>query len=415
MTVVVERIAIISVVLSLMAICLLNLNGVGVMLIGVNQLFSPFLLLSAFILVILGFQQGVTFSRAILLYLVSLVAYLVIGGIAAVLSENGHVGAVPSLVFRYATGLLITLAGYYAVACCYSVKVEPLKWLLFFTVLASVFIPFGHLLNVSGQIVVDSQRGAGLFGNPNEAGIIAAIGLSAALVYVKQKSTAFLLSMIFIVMAIMTFSKAVLLMIFMIFLLNQLFKGKMSTSITRLVILSLIVYLALMIFRADIVALFEGTQALRIEQFLKILALEPETASMKSSRGDLWLLGLNEIAKNPIIGNGLGALHSMEGATVAVNGGHAQGVHNSYLLKFGDAGFIAFALFLAFICYVMYQSFRLAKHDLHARFSFFYFFIFSLDCLVTHNVELLRFHNLLIGVSLGFLCMAQRKKRLGLN
>lgn len=204
-------------------------------------------------------------------------------------------------------------------------------------------------------------------------------------------------------------------MVFMIYLLNQLFKGKMSNSVVRLLVLSLVVYIGLMIFRNDIVALFDGTQAQRIEQFLNILALAPETESMKSSRGDLWLLGLNEIVKSPIIGNGLGALHSMDGAVAAVNGGYAQGVHNSYLLKFGDAGVFAFLLFLGFVCYVMSLSFNLAKHDSHARFSFFYFFIFSLDCMVTHNVELLRFHNLLIGISLGFLCMAQRKKRLGLN
>ncbi|GHF87842.1 O-antigen ligase family protein [Thalassotalea marina] len=410
----IDRLAISGLVLLLMAICLLNLNGVGVMLLGINQLFSPLLLLSAFALAIIGFQQNVTLSRALLFYLMSLVAYLVIGGIAVLFTDNTLTSSVPGLLFRYSTGLLITLAGYYAVSCCYSVKIEPLKWLLIFAFVASFFIPFGHVLNVSGQIVVDNQRGAGLFGNPNEAGIIAAIGLAVTLVYVRQKSTALLLSTFFIVMAILTFSKAVLFMVFVIFMLNQLFKGRLSTSFVRLLILFLTVSLLLVIFRADIIALFDGTQAQRIEQFLNILAFVPETESVKSSRGDLWLLGLNEIANSPVIGNGLGALHSMQGATAAVNGGHAQGVHNSYLLKFGDAGIVAFVLFLAFVCYVFYQSFALAKKDLHARFSFFYFFIFSLDCMVTHNVELLRFHNFLLGLSLGFLCMAQRKQRLGL-
>ena len=404
-----DRYITILLVLAMASICLLNLNGVGVMLIGINQLFSPLLLLSAFAIIGICFLRNTSLSNIFLLYLLSMVSYLIIGGLAAVFSSDNQIAGVPMLLFRYFTGVIITLAAFYAVSCCLKTRLEPLKVLLILTIIATFFIPFGHLLNISGRIIVDSQRGAGLFGNPNEAGIIAAVGFVITLIYVKRRILQLALSGFFIGMAVLTFSKAVLAMIFMIYMLNQVFKGSLSTSVTRLFVIGIVVYGVLMTFRTEIVNQFEGNQAARIEQFLQILAFEPSKESVESSRGYLWKQGMAEIAKSPIVGNGLGALHSMDGANAAVNGGYAQGVHNSYLLKFGDAGIVAFFLFLAFVFMVIYQSFKLARQDEYARFCFFYFLIFALDCMVTHNVELLRFHNFLIGFSLGLLSLAQKR------
>lgn len=407
---VVDRYAVNLVIISLAAICMLNLNGVGVMLIGINQLFSPLLLLSSFILIIIGLLKGITLSKECLLYIVALVSYMLIGGLTALLNDGEKASLVMSLLFRYFTAIIVTLAAYYSVFIAISVKLSPLKVLLIFCTLASAFIPFGEVLNISGRIVVDSQRGAGLFGNPNEAGIIAVMGFAATLVFLKNKSVKVSISIFLIAMAVLTFSKAVSFMIILVYFSNLLFKGRMSTNVIRLLLSVVVIYSLLISFRTEIINQFEGGQARRIDQFFSILMLEPSEDSVKSSRGYLWEKGMEHIARSPIIGNGLGALHSMEGANAAVNGGHAQGVHNSYLLKFGDAGIIAFTLFILFILLVTYQSFKIAKFHPYARISFFYFLIFILDCMVTHNVELLRFHNYLIGSSLALLYISKHSQ-----
>lgn len=407
---VIDRYIVIILIQVLAAICLLNLNGVGVMLIGINQLFSPLLLLSAFSLIIIGLRTDIGISRELAIYLASLGCYLIIGGLTATLIQEHRVADTPGLLFRYLTGLVVTIAGYYATFIAQKVRVNPLKLMLVITTVATCFIPFGDMLNISGRIIVDSQRGAGLFGNPNEAGIIAAMGLACSLVLIKNKTASIVASVFFISMSILTFSKAVLFMIFLIYISNQLFKGRMSTSVGRLTLSVIVLYVLLINFRGEIASSFEENQAKRIDQFFSILMLEPSQESVESSRGYLWKKGFDYISSNPIVGNGLGALHSMEGANVAVNGGYAQGVHNSYLLKFGDAGVIAFILFVVFVIMVTYQSFKLARSNLFARVSFFYFMIFILDCMVTHNVELLRFHNYLLGTSIALLFIAKNSQ-----
>ncbi len=394
--------------LSIASICLLNLNGVGVMLVGINQLFSPLLLLISLLLILIGLRKDFAISTEFGVYLLAIAAYLIIGGIVGILATEAHADRVPSLLLRYFTAIIVTIAGYYSILLCYSDRVEPIKIILVLSVIATFFIPFGSELNTSGRIIVDSQRGAGLFGNPNEAGIIAAMGLACTLTFVKRKYLAVTLSLFFISMAVLTFSKAVLLMLIMVYFANLLLKGNISTGAIRLIAGGVLLFSLLIAYRSEIVANFDGNQAKRIDQFFSILMLEPSEESVESSRGYLWKQGMEYIYKHPIVGNGLGALHSMEGASVSVNDGKSQGVHNSYLLKFGDSGILAFFAFVFFIIISLYQSFKLAKYHIYARVSFAYFMIFALDCVATHNVELLRFHNYLIGTSFAFLYIARK-------
>jgi len=395
-------------ILSLAAICILNLNGVGYMVLGINQIFSPLILLVSFVLIIIGVRQEIPLSREFILYAFSIILYVAIGGIVGVIYSDAYISRVPLLVFRYFTVLVVTLAAYYGVCLCHSVRLEPLKIILIFSTIATFFIPFGTELNISGKIIVDNERNAGLFGNPNEAGIIAALGFACALVYVSRKLILIALSIFFIVMAVLTFSKAVLLMLIIVYFTNLLLKGKLSTGALRLIVGVVVIYTLIILFRAEIPEQFEGNQARRIEQFISIMMLEPSKESVESSRGYLWKIGYGYIYKHPLFGNGLGMLHSMDGANASVNDGHSQGVHNSYLLKFGDSGIFAILSFVLFLIVALYQSFKLAKQHIYARVALSYFIIFALDCIGTHNVELLRFHNYLMGASIALLFIAKK-------
>lgn len=398
--------------LALAAGCMLNLNGVGVLVIGINQLYSPVLLLASLLILSLAYFRRLPFSQELAIYFAALIFYLIFG--AAILiftSENAEqLSNLSSLIKRYFTASLVILAAFFGTLIAYEKQLNPMKIVLILAAMASVFVPFGAMLNMSGNIVVDSQRGAGLFGNPNEAGIIAAVGFALTHIVVSHRILKVLFSVFFVTMAMLTFSKTSLVMILLIYVIQSLFNGRFSIGIARTLIAMITIILSLALFKQDIVGQFDGQQAKRVEQVINIILLQSSSETVESSRGYLWRQGLEIIEDRPLTGSGLGALHSMQGAAVSVNNKVAQGVHNSYLLKLGDAGVVALVLFLSFLVVVSYRAFQLSHRHLEARFCLLYLFIFMIDCISSHNVELLRFHNFLLGFSLALLFVAKHHR-----
>ncbi|WP_286263314.1 O-antigen ligase family protein [Thalassotalea atypica] len=397
---------------TLAACCMLNLNGVGMLVLGVNQLFSPVLLLVCGVLLLLAFTRQLPTSNEMQLYIISLFVYLTIGTFVAIFSNVNtiNLGLVPSLLLRYFTASIVVISAFYSVFFALNTKLEPMKLLLILCVVASMFIPFGELINVSGKLVVDSQRGAGVFGNPNEASIVTAVGFALTVNIVKRKWLKLSLMLFFVAMSLLTFSKTGLMLIALIYFANILLAGNFSMAVARLLTMLVVIYTLLIFFKVDILNQFEGNQAKRVEQFLNIMLFNPSEGVVESSRGYLWRQGLDKIAQHPVLGNGLGALHSMQGAQVSVNNKVAQGVHNTYLLKIGDAGVLALIAYLGFIAVTSLRAIKLSRKEPAARFCFLYMIIFSIDSLSSHNVELLRFHNFLLGYSLALLYLAKRNQ-----
>ena len=66
----------------------------------------------------------------------------------------------------------------------------------------------------------------------------------------------------------------------------------------------------------------------------------------------LWEIGFNKALESPIVGHGLYQLYHMEGAPIGYHGKPA-GVHNVYLMLFGEAGVIPLALYLLALFFLM--------------------------------------------------------------
>jgi hypothetical protein len=389
--------------------CMLNLNGVGVMVIGINQLFSPFILLSASLLIIFSLKNNTALSSEMLLYMFSIFIYLTISGMVGLVKVSNNIDAVSVLLFRYFSAMIVVIASYYSVLLAEKARLKPLYVLLILCAVASFFIPFGSMLNISGKIIVDSNRGAGLFGNPNEAGIVSAMGFAISLILIKKKWLLICLVCFFVSMSVLTFSKTGLLMMVLIYFINLFLSGSLVKGFSRVLSAIIIIYTLLILFSGMITAQFEGTKAKRMSQFFDIVLLKPADDVVESSRGYLWRQGIDKIKRNIFFGEGLGALHSMKGGNLSVNNKVAQGVHNTYLLKYGDGGIIVFIVFMYFLFIVSKRSMSLSRNNPYARVAFLYFMIFSLDCISSHNVELLRFHNYLLGFSLALLYLAKRE------
>jgi len=110
-------------ILSLAAICILNLNGVSYMVLGINQIFSPLILLVSFVLIIIGVRQEIPLSREFILYAFSIILYVAIGGIVGVIYSDAYISRVPLLVFSL-----------FYCASCYACR---LLWRLFMSFCAS--------------------------------------------------------------------------------------------------------------------------------------------------------------------------------------------------------------------------------------------------------------------------------------
>ena len=69
---------------------------------------------------------------------------------------------------------------------------------------------------------------------------------------------------------------------------------------------------------------------------------------LMARRPDLWKRGLAKIREAPLLGHGIGAMHSLEGAAVNQDGKSA-GVHNLYLMLIGEAGIVPLSLYCLFL------------------------------------------------------------------
>ena len=72
----------------------------------------------------------------------------------------------------------------------------------------------------------------------------------------------------------------------------------------------------------------------------------------RSRRVLLWEIGFNKALESPIVGNGLYQLHNMDGAPIG-NQGTPTGVHNVYLMLFGEAGIVPLTLYLLSLLFLM--------------------------------------------------------------
>ncbi|MCC2618339.1 O-antigen ligase family protein [Aestuariibacter halophilus] len=396
------------------AICVLNLNGVGVLMLGVGQLFSlPLLLASA-----LGWYWAVLrkppVSQYLLVYLGVLTVYLGMGLLASVIHGLSRIDFSATVFVRYLTTAFIIVSVYLHVKMLGPESEQRLlRFVLVLIVIASALIPFSAYINISGALVTSSGRGTGVFANPNEAGIVAVSGIALALslelpAWLRRSLIVFLAAM-----AVMTFSKTSMMLCLLVYLAYQGLKPSLGRSLVYVLVTVVIGWGTLSLFKQDIIEQFDPKQAVRIAQLLNVLTMQGDVSDddLTSGRAELWELGMEKISRHPFMGNGLGELHSMEEARTSVNKGVGQGVHNTYLLKLGDAGIFALSGFLFFILFFLWHAFRLRTASAGARFVFLYMLVFAINAVSSHGMELLRFHNFFLGLSMALLAHAARQSQ----
>jgi hypothetical protein len=369
---------------TLVTIIVFNLTGMLYMLVGVLQLMTPMLMLCIGVLTLNLYPQFIKGIGGLgKIYLCVVFGYLVLGFAALIVS-----GA--ELKFTYIITNIISVITVICIAAfTYSYFVERqrsfIKPLFFMVLLSTSSIPFSPLLlHVYKIPPAEIARGFGFFANPNEGGILSVIGLGLLLATKLpgyQKVLFYML--LFGIISIAAF-------------LTSESKIKFRYSFVIIAAFMVAAYVA-PIFYDNL----GSVQKRRIDQVLAIATQGEINADTTSSRSELWKIGLDKINDNVLLGNGLGQLHHMQGGISSL--GVDQGVHNVFLMLWGEAGLLVLIGFVFFCCAYLFNWFVLIKimPKPILTITMVSFICLFMDMMSAHNVLNLRMHNLFLGLSLG--------------
>lgn len=183
-------------------------------------------------------------------------------------------------------------------------------------------------------------RYSGFYLNPNFAGSICSVGyaLSYAINHKWQRIAG---QLIFTLAGIFTFSRTFIL-IWLVITLVAIYRDKKNLKAPVVGALVLI-----------LVFVFSSKLSLNTERFNALKSIfgsdRVQTKVIeKDTRTETWALYTDMIIDRPVLGNGYMKLQ--------VKSSRLPGVHNSYLMILGEAGFIPFLLLIGIHFYLIYKS-----------------------------------------------------------
>ena len=203
-----------------------------------------------------------------------------------------------------------------------------------------------------------NYRFFGSFADPNEAGLMACFTVVTALALISSgRSRFFALGALLVAVAAIvgTFSRTAL-VVLPIVLLSSLLACR---GIQRKRVAGAAAIVGVAVAGAVVVT---GAEALDERQVSRWRSLYEMTATVSTrdlsleERTTLWSLALEQTLDAPLLGNGLGRLHALDGAWYDPNG-LLMGAHNEYLILAGEAGFLPFVLFALFLVVTLQAGF----------------------------------------------------------
>jgi O-antigen ligase len=392
----------------IITIVFLNLNGILNMFTGVSQLFSPIILILCIVLIIICISNGIIGilqSDSFKLYFLFLISYLLIGLIVKTYSllytQDNEVENLWLNLFNGATNALLVFT--LVIYASYSSKLNEKRDLLsmfnnIVTVSCIISIIMMYLgvatLNTEG----DNDRAAGLFGNPNIAGLVANIGVILNFTFFVSRPTFFrLLALIAcLIVSFFSFSRvSIINSVFAIiaFVIVMVYRTIQSNKNNKSIILnkkSKLFYMAfflsvisfIIIFFSNLnnlVLILDPGQVKRIESLLSLLGGEISTETT-ANRSDTFTQAGKLIIENPIVGYGVGYFENLRYDAIDEI---VRGVHNSYIAIFGNAGFFPLICFLAFIGHNFFMA--ISRNGNRSLVHFMFILCLALFLATSHN------------------------------
>lgn len=349
-------------------IILSNMNGVLYTLFEITAGLSIFILIFCIIIIFhLWDYKKLTLPHYTLNF--TLIWLLVMGGIMWLFFSHMHnPDANYYRVFRKQAPSIILLYAVYKYMIYAADRGKIINVLYFVTfsmLLVTLCIPLGALTDIFGgfrKFMFGGGRSGGLFASPNLAGVHVCFTLALTLFFTlnSKRFFWFFLACIPLVFyaGVLTFSKATLitqlliLILFFSYNFSQLFKVKIS--VRRRFLLSVVVVVGGVIYFIPAIKEYaenlQYVQLKRLEETLGLLSGEINEENT-TDRSGLWEHALSLIAANPITGYGTGCFYTLPGLSSNL------GVHNTYLMVWGEGGITALLALLITVISAMYRSF----------------------------------------------------------
>ena len=360
-------------------LALLNLNHLSNLMVGTGW---PFTVALALCCAFLCLAVRVPARRALgapgFLIVAALASYFVIGVSVLLLTGEGLHTADYTLLGRPGLAIVIIAgAALGASAILQRVEVESLLMGILailaatcMTILLTPWLERYYVFSVANLTVVWSSRVdgrfIGFFANPNHASVIACYAVAVALSLLRggrYRMFAGPVVLLGSVAAFLTFSRTgfiALAVIFLFFLglsASRLRLGRAFPAWLTAVIVLTAGAFVLTIANLDYLSEYF---TLTRKQFQRV-HLGESFVDFYTGRWALWSLGLSQIAESPLFGRGISHFHWMEYARTCQKTHLVCGVHNAYLMLWGEAGILPPALLLLFIGSLLWRWWTLPE------------------------------------------------------
>lgn len=380
-------------------IIVFNLNGMLYMLLGILQLMTPILILCIGVLSLNLYPKFLKGMGSVgKIYILVIMGYLLIG-FAALINSGAELKMTYIITNVISMITVMCIAAYtYTYFIAYQRSfINPLFYMVLLSTCSIPLSPF--LLTIYKHPPAEIARGFGFFANPNEGGILSVIGLGLLL---AAKLPGYLKTVFYLILlanAVLTFSKSAMLLFGLVSI------AAFFTSESKVKLRYSFVIIGAFVVAAYTAPIFyenlDRVQKRRIDQVMAIATQGEINADTTSSRSELWEIGLERINQHVVLGNGLGQLHHMKGGISAL--GVDQGVHNVFLMLWGEAGIFVLIGFVGFCLAYLFNwitSLKTMPKEI-LTVTLVSFICLFMDMMSAHNVLNLRMHNLFLGVSLG--------------
>lgn len=307
----------------------------------------------------------------------TLTSYLVIGMSVALASDAEWYSADLTIPFRVGLAVLIVVATTLGASVelrrlgieCLLKRILIILTVTCILILATPFL-FDYVYTIPSHLSdvpeIARDRFSGTYVDPNLAGGIACYTAGLALILLngnQYRTFATLALLLSSAAVIVTFSRTALLTLAGLLLFFGFFSMINFSSQRRSVVTLLTVAFvgSVCLFVISIVehifGVEDSTMLLRLEWIRSFGAAEQNTLSERMS---LLSLGWSQIVESPLFGHGFWQFHHLEGA-LRCRMGVLCGVHNSYLMLWGEAGIIPFLLFIFFTGSLLWKSWILPR------------------------------------------------------
>lgn len=352
-----------------------------------------------------------------------ILSYLFIGLSVALLTDFAWYAMNPTLPFHVGLAVLIIVAtALGASALLPRIGVERLlKGILAILAVICILILATPLLvdfymppaRLSDVVDIAPNRFTGTYINPNMAGMVACYAAGLALAFLnagRYRTFAVLVMILSSAACLLTYSRTVfftwvlLLLLFLYFSTFNLYRKGTFLGVTLAMAFGAVFFLS--------ISNVERFLALTPDQFNRLMSMKTLDFSgnyAPNVRWGLWNLGWSRITESPLFGHGLMRFHHLEGARVC-QFGFTCGVHNTYLMLWGEAGIIPPSLFLLFFSSLLWKRLTLPR-SLAMDAAVVLIFVFAMASMSTDGTVYFFWHAFILGLSCAMAAHATREAR----